>query len=110
VWAQDCNDSGCYGAAIESNGLSSCNFAFSSCQRRKLKNAGVLQGQQVQSMSRLVLNTENLFYAQPLFAFSGMNKLTYSTCIESLEVSYRVMLFHLSTSTSIRAVDDLQSS
>jgi hypothetical protein len=108
--AQNCNDDGYHRAVIESDCESSRNFALSSCLLRKPKNTGVIWKRQVQSMHCTVLNTQNLVFPKSLFAFGGMNKPTYSACIESLEIPYRVMFLHLTTSTSIRAVDDLQSS
>jgi hypothetical protein len=107
--AQNCNDDSRHRAMIESGCESSCDFALSSYLPQQLKNTGVIWGEQVQSMHCNVLNTQNLVFFKSLLAVTGMNKNPYSACIESLAIPYRVMFLHL-ISTSIRAVDDLQSS
>jgi hypothetical protein len=107
--AQNCNDDGCHRAVIESDCQSSCHVALSSCPLRQLKNTSVIWEEQAQSMHCKVLNTQKLIFFKSLLAVTGMNKNTYSACIESLAIPYPVMFLHL-ISTSIRAVDDLQSS
>ena len=108
--AQNCNDDGSHRAVIDSAPESCCDFSLNSCLLRKSKHAGAICRGQVQSMHCIEQSTQNLIFTISPLAFTGMNKHTYSACIESLEIPYRVMLFHLNTSTSIRAVDDLQSS
>ena len=106
--AQNCNDDGGRRAVIESDREHSCNSASSSGLLRKLRNTGVVWKEQERSMHSIVLNIQNTVHPLTLPAFTGMNKHTYSGCIENWEIPYRVMFLHL-ISTSIRAVDDLQS-
>ena len=106
--AQNGSDDGRHPATGEHGCGYSHTFVLSSCLRRELKNTGVICRGQVLLLLRLVLNTQSLALPKSLLAFTGMNKHTYSACIESLEVPYGVMFLHL-ISTSIRAVDDLQS-
>ena len=109
VWAQNCNDDGRQWAVGEYDSGGPRIFILSSCLCRELKNTGVIWKGLLQLLQRFVLNTQNLVLPKALLAFTGMNSHTYSACIESLEVPYGVMFLHL-ISTSIRAVDDLQSS
>ena len=106
--AQNCNDDGGHRAVIESDRERSCNFASSSGLLRNLRYTGVVWKEQERSMHSVVLNIQNTVHPPSLPAVTGMNKHTYSACIENLEIPYRVMFLHL-ISTSIRAVDDLQS-
>lgn len=110
---QNCNDDddddGCRRAVIESDCERSSHVAWSSCLLHALTNTCIIGKGQVQLMLCFVLNTQNLVVLRALRAFTGMNKPTYSACIGSLEIPYRVMFLHL-ISTSVRAVDDLQSS
>lgn len=110
VLAQKCNDSGGHRAVIEPERESSSLLTLGSCMSRTVKDTGVSLGRQVLSMRRVAVNTQNAGRPKSLLAaLSGMNNDTYSACIESLDVSYRVMFIHLTTSNSIHAVDDLQS-
>ena len=110
VLAQKCNDSGGRRAVIEPERENSSLLTLGSCMSRTVKDTGVSLGRQVLSMRRVAVNTQNAGRPKSLLAaLSGMNNDTYSACIESLDVSYRVMFIHLTTSNSIHAVDDLQS-
>ena len=110
VLSQKCNDDGGRRAVIEPERESSYKPTLGSCMPRTVKDTGVSLGRQVLSMRRIVVNTQNAGRPKSLLAaLSGMNNDTYSACIESLDVSYRVMFVHLTTSNSIHAVDDLQS-
>jgi hypothetical protein len=110
VLAQKCNDDGGRRAVIEPERENSSPLTLGSCVPRTVKDTGVSLGRQVLSMRRVAVNTQNAGRPKSLLAaLSGMNSDTYSACIESLDVYYRVMFVHLTTSNSIHAVDDLQS-
>jgi hypothetical protein len=110
VLAQRCNGDGGRRAVIEPEHESSYKLTLGSCIPRTVKDTDVSLGRQVLSMRRIAVNTQNTGRPKSLLAaLSGMNKDAYSTCIENLQVSYRVMFVHLTTSNSIHAVDDLQS-
>jgi hypothetical protein len=110
VLAQKCHDDGGRRAVIKPERESSYKLCLGSCMPRTVKDIGVSLGRQVLSMRRIAVNTQNTGRPKSLLAaLSGMNNDTYSACIESLDVCYRVMFVHLTTSTSIHAVDDLQS-
>jgi len=110
VLAQKCHDDGGRRAVIKPERESSYKLCLGSCMPRTVKDIGVSLGRQVLSMRLIAVNTQNTGRPKSLLAaLSGMNNDTYSACIESLDVCYRVMFVHLTTSTSIHAVDDLQS-
>jgi hypothetical protein len=110
VLAQKCNDDGGRRVVIEPERESSYKPTLGSCMPRTVKDTGDSLGRQVLSMRRIAVNTQNAGRPKSLLAaLSGMNNDTYSACIESLDVCYRVMFVHLTTSNSIHAVDDLQS-
>lgn len=108
---QNCDDVGCHRALIKSGIVYAWIIVLSSFLLRTLGDGKQLElwGQQVRSMHRVVLNTLNSTLEASFLAFTGMNKHAYSSCIKAFEIPYRVMFIHLTTSTSIRAIDDLQS-
>lgn len=108
-WAQNCNDDGHHWPVGAFDCGSSHIFGLSFCLRREVKNTGVIWKGLGLLLLRFVLNTQNFVLPKSLLAFTGMNNHTYSAGIESLKVAYGVMFLHL-ISTSVRAVDDLQSS
>ena len=108
---QNCDDDdGVYRRALIKSDIE-CFYSFvsSSFLLQTSGNGTIQLDRQAQSMNTVVLNTRKLVFKLSLLAFSGMlNKHTYSTCIKTL-IPYVVMFIHLTTSTAIRAVDDLQS-
>lgn len=108
---QNCNDDGGNRAVVERDAIylqCPCDIVSKSFLLRSLGTTGGRSRRQVQSMRGTASNTLKFNFSLLLFAFSGMNKHTYTTCIKDFEVPYRVMFIHLSTSTSIRATDQLQ--
>jgi hypothetical protein len=65
--------------------------------------------QQERRLLAIFINTAPLLRVELLLLVIGMYKQSFTCSTESLERPHRVMLPHLATSTSIRAVDDLQS-
>ncbi len=105
---QNCDDDGCHLALIKSD-VECCYSIISSSFLLQSADIGTVELLwQARSMNTVVLNTRELVFILSLPAFSDMNKHTYSACIK-IEIPCIVMFLHLATSTSIRAVDDLQS-
>jgi hypothetical protein len=65
--------------------------------------------QQERRLLAIFVNTVPLLWPELLLLIIDMYKPTFTCSAESLERPHRIMLPHLSTSTSVRAVDDLQS-
>ena len=108
--AQKCDDEGVHHELIDLQSRCRPDIATGSFLLHTLnRKAGTFSRPQQRFMGHATQNTHESFGIISPPNLRGMNKHTYSACIEPLETHYVAMFLHLTTSTAIRAVDDLQS-